>query len=133
MPKKNLFTFEGTVSEISEPKFLQNGAEVRTIVLDWADGEYQQTAAFDFYSKKGLDKLNALNIAVGDSVTIPASPSSKVKEGTSGNGPWRFWQTSLRGDSWGVSVVSRADGGGAPEKKIEFYPASFPAPSAYTG
>ena len=118
MPKKNMFPYEGTVSEISEPKFLGDGAEVRTIVIDWMDGEYQRTAAIDFYAKKGLDKLNALNILVGDTVSIPASPSSKVKEGTGANGPWRFWQTSLRGDSWGVTVVARAAGGDT--KDIEF-------------
>ena len=115
MPKANVLQLTGDILELGEPKFLQNGAEVQTILIGFKDGEYEQQAAVDFYDKKGLDKLHALNLKGGDNVTIPVQPSSKVKEGTSGAGnAYRFFQTTLRGDSWRVVV----NGGGAPE--VEF-------------
>lgn len=113
MPKANQFNLTGDVLEVGDPKFLQNGAEVQTLLIGWADGDYQQSAAVDFYDKKSLDKLHALKLAVGESVTIPCTPSSKVKEGVGEKGPYRFYQTTLRGDSWRV-VVNRA-GAGEPE------------------
>ena len=107
MPKANVFQLTGDILELGEPKFLQNGAEVQTILIGWSDGEYSQSAAVDFYDKKGLDKLHALNLKGGENVTIPVQPNSNVKEGTSAAGnAYRFFQTTLRGDSWRVVVNS---------------------------
>ncbi len=117
MPKANQFLLTGTVTEISEPQFLQNGAEVQTIVLGWKDGEYPQSAAVDFYAKNGLEKLHKKEIALGDTISVPIQPSSKVKEGTGRNGAYRFFQTTLRGDSWSVDVVERGPGNAAAEAK----------------
>lgn len=117
MPKANVFQLIGDILELGEPKFLQNGAEVQTILIGFKDGDYEQQAAVDFYDKKGLDKLHALKLKGGDNVTIPCQPSSKVKEGVaagSGNA-YRFFQTTLRGDSWRVVVNS-----GGNETPIEF-------------
>lgn len=110
MPKANQFMLVGDIVEISEPRFLQNGAEVMTILIGWKDGDYEQSAAVDFYDKKGLDKLHALNLKGGDNVTIPVVPSSKVKEGVSAAGnAYRFFQTTLRGWQGGVVVNGAAE------------------------
>lgn len=114
MPKANVFNLTGNILEVGEPKFLQNGAEVQTLLIGWKDGDYEQSAAVDFYDKKGLDKLHALQLKGGENVTIPCVPSSKVKEGEGAKGAYRFFQTTLRGDSWRVVV----NGGG--EAPIEF-------------
>lgn len=118
MPKANVLNLTGNILEVGEPKFLQNGAEVQTLLIGWKDGDYEQAAAVDFYDKKGLDKLHALQLKGGENVTIPCVPSSKVKEGVAaGTGnAYRFFQTTLRGDSWRVVV----NGGGANEAPIEF-------------
>jgi hypothetical protein len=109
MPKANVFQLTGDILEIGEPKFLQNGAEVQTLLIGWKDGEYAQSAAIDFYDKRGLDKLHALNLKGGENVTIPCTPSSKVREGEGAKGAYRFFQTTLRGDSWRVVVNSGAE------------------------
>src|SRR5574343_607312 len=116
MPKANQFNLTGDVLEVGEPKFLQNGAEVQTLLIGWKDGDYEQAAAVDFYDKKGLDKLHALALKGGENVTIPVTPSSKVKEGTSaGTGnAYRFFQTTLRGWQGGVVV------NGGKEAPIDF-------------
>ena len=118
MPKANVFQLTGDILEISEPKFLQTGAEVQTILIGWSDGDYAQSAAVDFYDKKGLDKLHALKLKGGDNVTIPCQPSSKVKEGEGAKGAYRFFQTTLRGDSW--RVVVNGGNGAQPETAVEF-------------
>jgi hypothetical protein len=121
MAKKNEFSIEGTIIELSEPKFLQSGAEVQTIVIGWNDGSYECKAAVEFYAKDGLKKLHALNLKVGDTISVPVQPSSKVREGEGANGPWRFWSTNLRGDSWNVAVLNSAEGGQpAPDDTIDF-------------
>lgn len=109
MPKLNEFALEGTVEEISEPQFLQDGAEVQTIVLWWMDGTYRKQAAVGFYAKGsgGLDKLHKLEIKVGDTVSIPFQPHSEIREGEGKKGPYRFWDAKLRGDSWRVTVLER--------------------------
>lgn len=112
MAKTNEFKLTGNVSSI-ESKFLQNGAEVCNIVLTWdEESQYPGCAAVDFYAAKGLDKLNKLEIKIGNSVTIPCTPFSKLKEGvsTKTGESYRFYETKLRGDSWGVVV-----NGGAPK------------------
>lgn len=114
MPKANVFNLTGNILEVGEPKFLKNGAEVQTLLIGWKDGEYEQAAAVDFYDKKGLDKLHALQLKGGENVTIPCVPSSKVKEGDNEKGHYKFFTTTLRGDSWRVVV----NGGG--EAPIEF-------------
>ena len=117
MAKQNQFNLEGLVSEISEPRFLQNGAEVQTWVVKWRDGDYENAAAVEFYSAKGLDKLRQAQVAVGDSVQVAVVPSSRIKEGTGKDGqPYRFWQTNLRGDSWSVKKLDVA----APAGDIDF-------------
>jgi hypothetical protein len=107
-PKPNTLELTGTVQEISAPQFLQTGAEVQTIVVTWMDNDYKQVAAVDYYAKNGLDKLHKLEIKVGDTVKLPCNPSSKVKEGTGQNGPYRFWQSNMRGDAWNAEVIERA-------------------------
>lgn len=117
MSKKNQLLLEGSVSEMSEPRFLQNGAEVQTWVIVWRDGDWEQAAAVEFYSAKGLDKLRQAQVAVGDSVQVAVVPSSRIKEGTGKDGqPYRFWQTNLRGDSWSVKKLDVA----APAGDIDF-------------
>jgi hypothetical protein len=119
MPKTNEFKLTGNVSEI-ESKFLQNGAEVCDIVLTWDEAsQYPGMASINFYAAKGLDKLNKLEIKVGNNVTIPCTAFSKVKEGvsTKTGESYRFFETKLRGDSWAVVV----NGGGAKaDEAIEF-------------
>ena len=108
MPKTNEFMLTGNVESI-ESRFLEgDGAEVCDIVLTWDEAaQYPGKACVNFYSKKGLAKLNALQIKVGDNITIPCQPSSKLKSGTSAAGnAYRFFQTTLRGDSWRVVVNS---------------------------
>ena len=77
MPKENVLKLTGKVTEVSGHTFLQDGAEVLTIALEWFDGDYRQFAAVNFYSKKGLNKLTELNIETGDTVAIPCQPNSK--------------------------------------------------------
>jgi hypothetical protein len=116
MPKANVLKLTGDVLEVSEPKFLQNGAEVQSVLVGWKDGDYEQSANVDFYGKapKGLDKLHEVKLKVGDNVTIDCTPSSKVKEGEGAKGAYRFFQTTLRGDAWHV-VVNNATASDVPQ------------------
>lgn len=116
MPKANVFNLTGNILEVGEPKFLQTGAEVQTLLIGWKDGDYEQAAAVDFYGKapECLSKLHKLALKGGENVTIPCVPSSKVKEGDNEKGHYKFFTTTLRGDSWRVVV----NGGG--EAPIEF-------------
>lgn len=107
MPKGNLFPLEGEVIEIEGPKRLPDGsAEVATIVVKWMDGNYLQSAAVNYYAKgdEGLKKLKEKNIKVGDMVSLPFQPKAKLVEGIGKNGPYRFYNNELRGDSWQAQV-----------------------------
>lgn len=126
MPKENLFNLVGRIESIEDNKFLPDGAEVVTYVIGWEDGNYHQSAAIGYYSKTGLKKLHDLDLKVGDLVLAPFQPNSKIKEGISQAGnEYKFYQTSLRGDSWNIKLVERKT---ETIEFIEFGDAAVPFP-----
>ena len=104
----------GTVLEVHGRKFLENGAEVLTLIISstFENGTYKKdlTTPIAFYGKapECLDKFDALNLNVGDKVEVPYLPSGyKSKSGD-------FWNAKLDGDSFGLKVIERAIGFGDP-------------------
>ena len=116
MQKPNII---GTIQEFHGQKFLQNGAEVITLILAWTftseNGKYSKevTTPISLYGglPKGLEAFTALNLGVGDKVSIDYLPTGyKSKSGD-------FWNSKLDGDLFTLKLVEKAS---APAKDIEF-------------
>ena len=94
---------EGDIAELSQPKFLTNGAEVQTVVVayQFTNGTFSKecTVPVSFYGAKGLDKLHALNLGVGDKVRFKALLSGRKSK----NG--EFWNADVQGDVFDAVVL----------------------------
>lgn len=95
---------QGPIIEICQPKFLQDGAEVQTIVIEdtFSEGTYSKVCQLPigFYSKAGLDKLHKHNLGVGDIISVPVLITGKKNR--------EFWNVSMNGDLFKLEVVERA-------------------------
>ena len=107
----------GHVAEIHDRKVLQSGAEVVTLVIAYTyengtfKKELQTPVSFYGGLPKGLEKLDALNLSIGDKVEVPYLPAGyKSKTGD-------FWNAKLDGDTFGFKILEKA---APPAKDIEF-------------
>lgn len=95
----------GYVKEFHGNKFLQNGAEVLTIILAWTfeagNFKKEMLTPIGFYGKDGLDKLKE-KVSIGDKITVPFLPSGRLSK----NG--EFWNAELQGDHFQLTVDEKA-------------------------
>lgn len=98
----------GRIQEFHGRKFLQNGAEVITLIIShtFENGKFkvELTTPISFYGgiPKCLEKFDALNLGVGDLVEVPYLPAGyKSKSGD-------FWNAKLDGDTFGLKVLEKA-------------------------